>query len=88
MIALLAIAGILACIGGLIVTRTAHRSAALGDEAWRRLDAIANLEVHGGEYIDAAELYKILDKPIPEPTDHAARIRTRVGQPPHRSPYT
>lgn len=60
-----------------IALRHERRSSALGDEAWRRLDAIAALEVHGREFVDAAELYKILGKPIPEPIDHAANIRNR-----------
>ncbi len=52
-----------------------------------RLRAIERLEVHGREFVDAAELYRILGKPIPDPADHAANIRTRIGQPPYRSPY-
>lgn len=44
------------------------------DHAQTQLDAIAALEVHGREFIDAAQLYAILGKPIPEPTDHAANI--------------
>lgn len=36
---------------------------------------ITALEVHGREFVDAAELYRILDKPIPPPIDHAANIR-------------
>ena len=39
---------------------------------------ITALEVHGGEFVDAAELYRILDKPIPPPIDHAANIRART----------
>lgn len=43
-----------------------------------KLDAIAALEVHGGEFIDAAQLYRILGKPIPAPIDHAANIRAKA----------
>jgi hypothetical protein len=53
-----------------------------------RLRAIARLEVHGREFVDATDLYKILGQSIPGPTDHAANIHTRAGQPPYRSPYT
>ena len=42
-----------------------------------KLDAIARLETHGGEFVDVAELYRILGKPVPAPTDHAANIRSR-----------
>jgi hypothetical protein len=41
---------------------------------------ITALEVHGHEFVDAAELYRILDKPIPPPIDHAANIRARADQ--------
>jgi len=46
-------------------------------EAEAKLDAIARLEVHGREFIDAGELYRILGEPIPDPIDHAATIRAR-----------
>jgi hypothetical protein len=45
------------------------------DDAASKLSAIEALEVHGGEFIDAAELYRILGKPIPPSIDHAANIR-------------
>jgi hypothetical protein len=45
-----------------------------------KLEQIADLEVYGGEFVDAAELYRILDKPIPPPIDHAANIRARHTQ--------
>lgn len=45
----------------------------------RKLNRIEALEVHGREFIDAAELYAILDKPIPEPIDHAANIRAKAA---------
>ncbi len=72
--------GVAACVLGMIVTRVALRAQA-------KLDAIAALEVHGREFVDAQELYTILGKPVPDPIDHAANIRTRIGQPPYRSPY-
>lgn len=48
--------------------------------AERKLNRIMELEVHGREFVDAAELYRILDKPIPEPVDHAANIRARAEE--------
>jgi hypothetical protein len=38
---------------------------------------IEALEVYGREFVDAAELYRILDKPIPPPIDHAANLRAK-----------
>lgn len=55
----------------------ARRAAVNYRRAQRKLDAIAALDVHGSEFVDATELYKILGKPIPEPVDHAANIRAR-----------
>jgi hypothetical protein len=49
------------------------------NELRAQLDAIAALEVHGGEFVDAAALYRILGKPIPPPIDHAENIR-RIAQ--------
>lgn len=76
----------------------ARRATVHQRRAQRKLDAIAALEVHGREFVDAAQLYAILGRPIPEPIDHAANLRARVeqiftpGQPdphsPYRSPYT
>lgn len=54
-----------------------RRAAVLNRSAQRKLDAIAALEVHGGEFVDAAALYKIPGKPIPDPIDHAANLRAR-----------
>ena len=54
--------------------------AELADEIDRLRDVVSGvlaLEVHGGEFIDAAALYRVLDKPIPPPIDHAANIRAR-----------
>lgn len=48
------------------------------DRAEQKLDAIAHLEVHGREFVDAAQLYEILGLPIPDPIDHAANIRARA----------
>jgi hypothetical protein len=42
------------------------------------IDQIAALEVHGGEFIDAVQLYAILDKPIPATIDHAANLREQA----------
>lgn len=60
---------------------TAMKLVAELDKLRTQLDAIAALEVHGSEFVDATELYRILERPIPEPTDHAANIRAR-------NPYT
>lgn len=46
--------------------------------AWKaenKLARIEQIEVHGREFVDAAELYHILGKPIPEPVDHTAAIK-------------
>jgi hypothetical protein len=43
-----------------------------------KLNRIEALEVVNGEFIDAAELHRILDKPIPAPIDHAANIRAKA----------
>lgn len=59
----------------------ARRAAVNYHRAQAQLDAIAALEVHGREFVDATELYRILERPIPEPVDHAANLRAR-------SPYT
>lgn len=59
----------------------ARRAAVNYHRVQRKLDAIAALEVHGSEFVDATQLYRILERPIPEPTDHAANLRAR-------NPYT
>lgn len=82
------IIGIVSLALGITALVLVNRVRALYRGAARQLDDIAALEVHGREFVDAAQLYAILARPIPDPIDHAANIRTRVGQPPHRSPYT
>lgn len=46
----------------------------LFEGATAKLRSIENLEVHGGEFVDAAALYTILGKAVPAPVDHAANI--------------
>ena len=57
---------------------TVHVNTADGETDHAKLERIAALEVHGGEFIDAAELYRILGKPIPAPIDHGANIRNEA----------
>lgn len=58
---------------------TVHINTTGGETDRAKLERIAALEVHGGEFIDAAEVYRILGKPIPAAVDHAANIRNEAS---------
>lgn len=88
MVLLPALIASVAAVLALISLYLGHRTTRQYRDDRAKLYAIADLEVHGGEFVDAAELYKILAAPIPAPVDHAANIRARAGAPPYRSPYT
>jgi hypothetical protein len=51
------------------------------DELQQKIDAVIALEVHGGEFVDATDLYRALDLPKPggRGIDHAASLRAKAS---------